>query len=243
MSLFVIDIGNTNTRFGMYSEAEGLCDSSSIPTSELTSAIVPEKTLDVAIASVVPRLTSIFDDFSPFVVSSDNRFSVDFSAVDISTLGADRIANAAALASSADLPAICVDCGTAVTVEGVDRDGRFVSGAIAPGRMLFRKALNSHTAQLPLVAITHCELSPPPVFSCNTVGAILAGCDIGALGMVREFVDHARSWNGFADCKVFVAGGDSDYFAANIDGVENVGPDFTLSGIAAIYLFKTKGSC
>lgn len=236
MSLFVIDIGNTNTSFGMYSEAKGIYNSSSVSTSELTSEIVPDHDdLHVAVASVVPRLNSIFDEFSPFVVSREQRFSVDFSGVDVSTLGADRIANSAALARSAELPAICVDCGTAVTVEGVDRDGRFVSGPIAPGRMLLRKVLNSHTDQLPLVDIGHGAVSPPPVFSSNTVDAILAGCDVGVLGMVREFVDHARSWEEFSDCKVFVAGGDSDYFAANIDGVENAGPDFTLLGVAAIY--------
>jgi type III pantothenate kinase len=242
MGLFVIDIGNTNTRFGKYSEAKGVYDSRSIPTSELDLSIVPESCANIAIASVVPRLNAIFDEYSPFIVSSDKHFSVDYSAVDISTLGADRIANAAALARFADLPAICVDCGTAVTVEGVERDGRFVSGPIAPGRMLLRKALNSHTAQLPLVDIQHGNVSPPPVFSSNTIGAILAGCDIGALGITRELVNHARRWNGFSDCRVFFTGGDSDYFAENIEGGVNVGPDFTLLGVAAIYLFNIKGS-
>jgi type III pantothenate kinase len=243
MVLFVIDIGNTNTRFGIYSEATGICNSRSIPTSELDLSILPEGCVEIAIASVVPEMNLLFDKYSPFIISSDKRFSVDYSGVDLSTLGADRIANAEALASFADLPAICVDCGTAITIEGVESDGRFISGPIAPGRMLLRKTLNAHTAQLPLIDIQNGDVSTPFVFSTDTVGAICAGCDIGALGMVREFVDHARRWKGFSDCGVFFTGGDSDYFAENIEAGENVGPDFTLLGVAAIYLLNMRSSC
>jgi pantothenate kinase type III len=78
--------------------------------------------------------------------------------------------------------------------------------------------------------------APPPLFSSTTKGAILAGCDLGALGMVRELVEKATLWPGFSGCAPYFAGGDSDYFAANIAGAENVGPDFTLLGVAAIFM-------
>ena len=234
MIFFLIDIGNTNTRYGVWDESERILDAASIPTDDLTADIVPDGEFRVFIASVVPGAADVFERFSPFFVTVESAGFIDFSSIDSSTLGADRIANAAALAKFSELPAICVDCGTAVTIEGVDGDRRFYSGPIAPGRVLMRSALNAHTAQLPAVNLNR-ETSSPPIFSCTTKGAILAGCDLGAVEMVRGLIEKAREWPGFSDCGVYLAGGDSDYFAANIPEAENVGADFTLLGIAGIF--------
>ncbi len=48
-------------------------------------------------------------------------------------MGADRIVDALAAAELYRLPAIIVDFGTATTFDAVDRDGRLLGTALAPG--------------------------------------------------------------------------------------------------------------
>jgi len=62
-------------------------------------------------------------------------------------LGADRwAALVAARASCPDRPVCVVDCGTAVTVDAMDAEGRHLGGLIAPGLGLMRRALAGGTA-------------------------------------------------------------------------------------------------
>ncbi len=65
------------------------------------------------------------------------------------TLGADRYCGVLAAKEKYGVPLIVVDCGTATTINVVDRDGVFLGGAIAPGVMTMLRAMHEHTAQLP----------------------------------------------------------------------------------------------
>src|SRR5258708_12056148 len=49
------------------------------------------------------------------------------------TIGADRLANAAAVAALYGCPAIVVDFGTAVTFDIISADRKYIGGVIAPG--------------------------------------------------------------------------------------------------------------
>ncbi|MCK5844843.1 MAG: hypothetical protein KAG97_09060, partial [Victivallales bacterium] len=68
MIFFLIDIGNTNTRYGVWDESERILDAASIPTDDLTADIVPDGEFRVFIASVVPGAADVFERFSPFFV-------------------------------------------------------------------------------------------------------------------------------------------------------------------------------
>lgn len=229
--IFTINIGNTHTQ---YAESIGgnIRQIKSCPTDELSLNIVPMG-MPVAIASVVPGKNVIFKDIDPFFVSYKNITPVDFSQVEIKKMGADRIANAVALTKFAKLPALCIDCGTAITIEAVDEDCVLRGGIIAPGRKLWRKSLHDYTALLPLVQ-TYSEICPNAM-ATDTVGAITSGCDIGILGMAKSLINRLRNELGDPECQVIATGGDAEYFASNILEISMGGPDFTLRGIAAIY--------
>ena len=64
-------------------------------------------------------------------------------------VGIDRLAAAAAasLVKPAGRPAVVVDCGTAVTVDMLAADGRFLGGAILPGPSLMARALADGTSK------------------------------------------------------------------------------------------------
>ena len=232
--IFVINIGNSNTSYGVY-HRDGVRDVQSLPTSAVSSDIVPAG-MHVVIASVVPEKLDIFLGFSPFTINHKNKLPIDFSGVDIESMGADRIANFAALAEFAEFPAVCIDCGTAVTFEAVDKDGACTGGIIAPGRKLWRKSLHDYTALLPYLDDYATE--EPDILTGNTTeSSMTVGCDAGILGMVEGLVSRFRKSLG-ADCRFFVTGGDAEFFLSNIPGLIPGGADFTLRGIAAVYRYN-----
>ncbi|HPY89251.1 MAG TPA: type III pantothenate kinase [Lentisphaeria bacterium] len=154
---------------------------------------------------------------------------LDFSPVDTSTLGMDRIANAAAARSLTNSAVIVLDCGTAITTEALDSQGRFRGGAILPGRMLQRKTLAAYTAQLPLIPLGQ---DAPAALGCRTTEAIAAGIDRGIVGAVREIVAATRRELESADCPVLVTGGDAPFFTRHLPELTPAPDLFTLRGIA-----------
>ena len=69
------------------------------------------------------------------------------------SIGADRLANAAAVAQLYGYPAIVVDFGTAVTFDVVSARGDYVGGVIAPGLEAMTSFLYDRTALLPKLSL------------------------------------------------------------------------------------------
>ena len=65
------------------------------------------------------------------------------------SIGADRLANAAAVAELYGWPAIVVDFGTTVTFDVVSDAGSYIGGVIAPGLEAMTNFLYQRTALLP----------------------------------------------------------------------------------------------
>ena len=133
---------------------------------------------------------------------------LDFSLVDTSTLGMDRIANAAAAYDLVGGCAIVVDCGTCLNTVIVNGSASFLGGAILPGRSIMRRALNSYTAQLPLLELQD-EL-PQPI-GRNTMAAIAAGTDLASVGALREVLSRtvAQLHESYS---IYATGGDAPFF-------------------------------
>ena len=240
MPLFLVNIGNTHTQIAILQDGEPLLlarydtpklieDGGRVPLFEET----PKPWRAVA-SSVVPRLKEkLADRYAEnihFLTAKDFP-QLDFSLVDVRTVGMDRIANAAAaLRLMDDGPAIVLDCGTCLVTEAIDSQHRFRGGAIMPGRMLMRRGLADHTAQLPLIPIQPQRPSP---LGTTTRDAILAGIDLGVIGGVRQIIAETREMLNALDCKVFVTGGDAPYFLGNIPELTPAPPLLTIRGIAA----------
>lgn len=242
MKLLVINIGNTNTQYGIYSGCE-VRNVGYMPTADFLEN--PKRIpgilsgIPVAVSTVVPAAKKVLSGKDVFWVGPSVKLPVSLKKVDSSTLGADRIANIAAVAKSAELPAIVIDCGTAITVDAVNGKGEFLGGAILPGRMLLRKALNDFTAQLPLVALSDMK---PRALGKNTRDAILSGTDLAVLGSVKEIINRIIIEIKAEKCMVTATGGDSGFFIRNIKGVKAGGKDLTLLGIAVCWKAEKSNS-
>jgi len=230
MELFLLDIGNTHTSYGLMKD-DKIQYCKSCVTADIDKLSFPEN-IPVAAATVVPKAKDTLKNRDVFWVDYRVNTGIDLSLVDASTLGADRIANLAALSVTAKLPAIIVDCGTAVTLESLDSKSVFRGGQIAPGRFLLRKSLNRYTAQLPFYPIDNFEAN---TFGWTTEDAIRLGTDYGLVGAVKEFILKTKEELGVDECDVFVTGGDSGILMKNIKNLQPVVQAFTLIGVAEIW--------
>ena len=219
----ILDIGNTFTVAADWDGGRFL-NLRRLPTRELEN-FVPSGPL--VAACVCPAAKKYFPASGTVFISALNQQSkVDFSPVDCSTLGADRVANAIAAAEFHSLPAAVIDCGTAVTLEVVDSAFRFVGGAIAPGRKLLRKALANGTAQLPNIPLAG---DIPSDIGCNTADAIRFGVDTGIIGTVKEWLQIIKK--SYPQLTVILTGGDAGFLAPAFPEAIVADEYFTLHGI------------
>ena len=138
---------------------------------------------------------------------------------DATELGADRIAAAVAVACMfKGQDCIKFDFGTAMTIDFIDRNGRYLGGNISLG------ALNECTGLLPF--ITPDEEFPP--VGVTTTGAMSAGVVFGLMfeveGYIKRFPQHT----------IIFTGGDAFYFAHKIKNTVFATQDMVLQGLAFI---------
>ena len=107
-------------------------------------------------------------------------------------LGADRwVAMIGArhhvLARMGARPILLVMVGTAVTVEAIDAEGRFLGGLILPGHGLMLRALESGTAGLHVPTGEVCE------FPTNTSDGLTSGGTYAIAGACERMAQHLRA--------------------------------------------------
>lgn len=124
---------------------------------------------------------------------------VDFSAYDIRQMGIDRIA----LCEGASLSypnenLLLVSCGTANTVEAVDRNRVYRGGWILPGLATKWRSLADHTAGLPTIAFTESwqYLNLQERLGHQTKEAIVRGAIWETVGGLKELQNYLEQTTG-----------------------------------------------
>ncbi|HET9660099.1 MAG TPA: type III pantothenate kinase [Thermomicrobiales bacterium] len=244
-----IDVGNTNVHIGLAPDLEAPWErtfrfsSSRDRTADEWHALLDAHfeslqcdDCQVVMCSVVPAITRSLTEFleerfnhSPLVVSVHLPLGIEVATEQPLETGADRITNAVAVDALFGRPAIVVDFGTATKVDVLDRNGRFLGGAIATGLALSMEALASRAARLYAVPIEF----PNGAIGSNTTMAIQAGVVLGHLKMVEGLVEMARQEMGGCDT-VVLTGGNGRLFADRQPSLGPYEPNLTLDGLRVI---------
>src|SRR3982075_955035 len=145
------------------------------------------------------------------------------------TIGADRLANAAAVAALYGAPAIVVDFGTAVTFDIVSAEKEYIGGVIAPGLEAMTNFLYQRTALLPKLVLRE----PRSAIGRSTIEAMMAGAVFGYRGLVKELIARikAEAFPGSSRVRIVATGGYADLIAAELPEIEAVHPHLTLEGL------------
>ena len=249
--LLVIDAGNTNTSLGVFAGRELIAhwrlttarsrtvDEYGVHARNLFQlAELDFEAIDaIAIASVVPPLNytlktmaETYFHLSPMFVDHSTDTGLEILYQPASDVGADRIVDAVAAIEKYGAPCIVVDFGTATTFNAIDKEGRYVGGAITPGIMISSDALFERTAKLPRVDIRR----PQRVIGTSTVTAMQSGLYHGFVGLVDGILRTMRQELGGSP-RVIATGGLASLIATGSEFIELVDETLTLEGLRLIY--------
>lgn len=239
-AILLIDVSNSYTKIAI--ARKGVIGRVvKVITSELDSSALPKSKAELAvISSVVPKASLVLAaSLSCPALWVDHRVpgGVAVSYPKPVSIGADRLANAAAAVCLGKLPAIVIDFGTAVTFDVIDSNGCYLGGIIAPGLPTAASALHERTALLPLTQVKKIDSS----VGKSTQEAIQIGLLLGAVGLAREAVNRITKET-FKGRKPFIiaTGGDAELVArlATQGGgskiIDHVDPLLTLRGLLVI---------
>lgn len=228
-----IDIGNTNTKFGLFNdrelkevftgreEIEGI-----LQRYKIKRAIISRTGSDEVIEYRLKekKVKTIF-------LNPDLLLPVKILYKTPHTLGADRLAGS--VAAQGQFPGqniLKLDFGTCITYDVVNAQGEYLGGAIAPGMLMRFKALHNYTAKLPLV--DPMQFKEFELTGTDTPTSILSGVINGIKYEVEGIINEYRLRLG--SLKVVATGGDAGLFAALIKSEIFARPYLVLEGLNEI---------
>lgn len=154
------------------------------------------------------------------------------------SLGADRFVGLVASHRLAGGHAsIVIDCGTAITVDAVESDGRHLGGLILPGLQLSADALIARAQGRLSLSFEH-----PGIFADATGRAIGSGCLFGLVGAIEGIcsrMQHAMS----APLLRVLTGGDAAHLRSWLQGDYLLQPDLLMQGLRYITEQEACTSC
>ncbi|MGR9012041.1 MAG: type III pantothenate kinase [Gammaproteobacteria bacterium] len=136
-------------------------------------------------------------------------------------LGVDRWLSLVSVWQKYQSPACIVDCGTAITVDLIDADGRHQGGLISPGLTLMRKSLGQGTE-----ALSFSESSHAFGLADNTEAAIYSGTLAASIGLIEHVLAKQRG-----KVRLILTGGDACLIAGQLNVEVIVDPNLVLQGL------------
>jgi len=222
VTFLAVDIGNTRLKWALYDAArpgarlqaqgaEFLENIDKLADGAWTVLPKPGRMLGCAVAGdavkrrAEEQMDELWDIPAQWVYASAAEAGLINGYDHPTRLGADRwVAMIGArhrmLSQGAPKPMVVVMVGTAVTVEAVDAQGKFLGGFILPGHGIMLKALESGTAGL------HVPTGEVREFPTNTSDALTSGGTYAIAGAVERMVQHVRSHCG-AQPACYMTGG------------------------------------
>jgi type III pantothenate kinase len=252
--LLVVDVGNTQTHFGVYRDGED------VVAEDWRFATVRESTRDELgarlasllalrglgftdidrsiVSSTVPQLNdewrAMADRYlghTMLVVGPALRTGMPIRIDNPREVGADRLVNSVAAYDRVRDACVVVDFGTAITYDVVSAAGEYLGGIITPGAEISIDALYERAAKLPKVELAE----PRTLIGKSTVEAIRSGIVFGFAGQVDGIVRRLRGELG-EDTTVIATGGLATSLVPAVrETIDEVDDLLTLTGLRLIW--------
>ena len=249
--ILVVDIGNTNIVAGCV-EGKDILFRERLSTAHRATKLeysvlfktafdmygIDYKAIDGAIiSSVVPSVTNVVKEaienlckINVMVVGPGVKTGVSIVIDNPAQLGSDLVVDAVASVEEYSVPQIVIDLGTATTVSAIDKNKRFLGGAILPGVAVSHDALIGKTSQLPKVAFE----KPKKIIGSNTIDSIKSGILYGNAGAIDGIIERFEEELG-EKCTVIATGGLAKVVVPLCRREIIVDEDLLLKGLMLIY--------
>ncbi len=236
--LLAFDAGNTRIKWGVHDghawSAVGAIDTAE--SARLYDALRAALPADAAIACNVAG-DAVRADLERACERAQVRLTVIQSAAaqlgvangyaDPARLGADRWAALVAAHHEGGGHKVVVNAGTALTIDALAADGRFLGGLIVPGPALMRAALNRGTAGLRLTEGRFED------FPRDTPDAFTSGALLACLGAIDRLA-AAMAARGMPAERALLSGGAAREIAAGLRLRYDLRENLVLDGLALI---------
>ena len=247
---FLIDCGNQNISFALWNgpklhakwrtasdERRTSDDYTSWLRQHIANTNCDTKTVSaVILSSVVPALDwalaqaarDLFNINPVRVTEAAKKTGMEIRLRPNSSIGEDRLANAAGATAKYGGTLTVVDFGTATTFDCVAADGAYIGGLIAPGIDLSLEALHRGTARLPRTWLAR----PETVVGHDTASALMSGVYWGYISMVEGLLARIKNEHNYE--RVIATGGQANLLVNDLPSVEHADADLTLCGLAEL---------
>ena len=236
--VYLFDAGNTRIKWGLH-DGRGYVATGAIATAEaarllqaLPAAPGAARGLasNVAGAQVGEALRGACEARGAgleFIASRPEQLGVTSGYRDPGQLGTDRWAALIAAHRTGPGHKLVVNAGTALTIDALTADGRFLGGMIVPGPALMRRSLDRGTAGLRLTEGVFAE------FPASTPDAITTGAVQACAGAVERMRD-AMAGAGCTPSQVVLSGGAAAELAAHLPIAATIRENLVLDGLLLI---------
>ncbi|MDE1886568.1 MAG: type III pantothenate kinase [Gammaproteobacteria bacterium] len=246
--MLLADIGNTRVKWaqaqGRKLSGHGVAMHAGRPPMEVwrsvwgdvlrPQCVVISNVAGAAVAdSVRDYFQQQFQLIPEFMTPSSRAGGVTNGYADPAQLGADRWAAAVGAFSRYGGPICVLGCGTALTMDTVDRDGRHLGGLIAPGLGAMRRALSAAAPALPSDAA-----GQPALFARDTRAAVSSGVLYAAVGFIERVAAEVRAREG-REIKMLLTGGDAETLQPWLPERFTLAPHLVLEGLAVLAELRT----
>ncbi len=249
--LLAVDVGNTQTHFGMFRDSElvehwrfatitestadelgavlrNLLELRGIGLAHIGASIVSS-----TVPSLAPQWLAMGDRYlghTMLNVGPGLKTGMALRYDNPREIGADRLANAVAIRERFGGPAICVDFGTSVNFDVVGPEGDFLGGVLVPGVEISLEALTSRGAKLPTIDL----LPPRTLIGKSTVDAIRSGVVYGFAGAIDGILKRLLDELG-EETDVIATGGLAGAIVPFTEHIGEVDDLLTLTGLRLLY--------
>lgn len=210
MKNLIVDIGNTNTKFGIFEDNNLLEVKYNLALNEtVISEWISCNKIEKAIISDVSgkgkawvELLSKFIEVIKFGTQIKAGLTSNYQTQ--STLGEDRWSKMIAVSRlNLNGDSLVVDAGTCITIDFLKKGNEYEGGSISPGIEMRFKALHQFTGKLPLIEEIEVEIPEGK----NTIDAIKAGVLGGVCYEIEGNINYYKTK--YPDLKIFLTGGNS----------------------------------
>ena len=205
--ILAIDVGNTNIIIGVIDAkktyfVERITTTIGKPNLEYAVAlksileiyhIAPDQLDGAIVSSVVPPLNRTIlaairkiTGLNAMLVGSGMKTGLNILMDNPKSVGSDMIVNAVGALAEHEPPIIIIEMGTATTMSVIDKNGRYVGGAILPGLRVSLDSMSASTAQLPRISLD----TPRRVIGKNTIDCMRSGVIFGNAAMIDGMLDR-----------------------------------------------------
>ena len=225
--LLAIDIGNSTTDVGLFDDQKNLCFLASLDTDrrktvdQISVDLMNLFTLyhydykDVTgsiLCSVVPALNTVMEKAlqrllgrPPMIVGAGIKTGLNFHVIWENQVGADIIADIVAALEKFPPPIICIDMGTATTINVISERGVYEGGLFLPGAHVALESLSHRAALLPDISLR----PPRGLIGKDSEECMLSGIVYGNAAMLDGLIDRIREMFNGQEISVVATGGNA----------------------------------